>query len=83
LGRCETDHAVDTSPAVIDGIVFVGSADGNVYALGAEADSTLARTLSKYHRLSDLQHELSRSSELPCVTGVNSHAARVNGRILL
>lgn len=33
----ETDDAVRTSPAVVDGTVYVGSDDGNLYAIDAES----------------------------------------------
>ena len=35
LWRYQTGHWVESSPAVADGVVYVGSYDTNVYALGA------------------------------------------------
>jgi outer membrane protein assembly factor BamB len=33
--RFQTGDAVDTTAAVVEGGVYIGSADGNLYALGA------------------------------------------------
>jgi outer membrane protein assembly factor BamB len=39
--RYETGDLVWSSPAVVDGVVFVGSDDGNVYALDAASGARL------------------------------------------
>jgi outer membrane protein assembly factor BamB len=37
----KTDYSVDSSPAVANGVVYVGSEDGNVYALNASTGAKL------------------------------------------
>ena len=40
--RFETDNDVSSSPAVVDGVVYVGSDDGNVYAIGNPTEEMVA-----------------------------------------
>ena len=43
-----TSGAVYSSPAVVDGVVYVGSADGNVYAFAASASAGLLPQIETY-----------------------------------